>query len=138
MSPISRRKLLKQLAAAGLVTSLPAPFLASPVRDALRPLASHLTAVFSHAASAAVIGRRYLALYREEADAAVLVARVAGNARNYLRLADAAPGELRALLGRQQRQDFAAGRTVTLDGWILSRTEARLCALVALDRPQLG
>jgi len=27
------------------------------------------------------------------------------------------------------RADFAAGRTVVLDGWILSRTEARVCAL---------
>jgi hypothetical protein len=30
------------------------------------------------------------------------------------------------------RGDFAEGRTVLLDGWRLSRTEARLCAAIAL------
>jgi hypothetical protein len=29
------------------------------------------------------------------------------------------------------RDDFASGNTVTIDGWIFSRTEARLCALSA-------
>ena len=27
--------------------------------------------------------------------------------------------------------DFAAGRTLAVDGWLLSRTEARLCAALA-------
>jgi hypothetical protein len=30
------------------------------------------------------------------------------------------------------RRDFAHGRTVTLDGWVLSATEARQCALHSL------
>jgi len=29
--------------------------------------------------------------------------------------------------------DFACGNTIMVDGWILSRTEARLCAIVALS-----
>lgn len=33
------------------------------------------------------------------------------------------------------RRDFAAGETVHVEGWILSRTEARLCALAALSLP---
>lgn len=35
-------------------------------------------------------------------------------------------------VGARIRGDFAAGRTVLLDGWVLSRTEAELCARVAL------
>jgi hypothetical protein len=31
------------------------------------------------------------------------------------------------------RQDFARGDTVLIDGWVLARTECRLCALVALS-----
>ena len=31
------------------------------------------------------------------------------------------------------QQDFAAGRIVYVDGWALARTEARLCALVAMS-----
>lgn len=134
MNGTTRRDLLKQLAAAGLIASLPASFLVGPARSALEPLAAHLTEVFSHRLSAGVVGRRYLALHPHEANAALLAARIAGTARNYLRLTEAGRGRLRALLVHQQRQDFAAGRTVNVDGWILSRTEARLCALVALDR----
>lgn len=32
----------------------------------------------------------------------------------------------------QVREDFAAGRTTTIDGWVLSRTEVRLYGLVTL------
>jgi hypothetical protein len=38
--------------------------------------------------------------------------------------------DLRVLLVRRSMQDFAEGRTVELDGWILARTEARLCASI--------
>jgi hypothetical protein len=37
----------------------------------------------------------------------------------------------RALRARNS-EDFAAGRVVRLDGWVLAATEARLCALAAL------
>lgn len=40
------------------------------------------------------------------------------------------PGE--AQLQAQVRADFASGRVLTLDGWVLSRTEARQCALFDL------
>jgi hypothetical protein len=33
---------------------------------------------------------------------------------------------------KQIRDDFAAGRTVLVDGWVLSVTEARQCALYSL------
>jgi hypothetical protein len=33
------------------------------------------------------------------------------------------------------RTDFEFGRVVIVDGWMLSETEARLCALVALSCP---
>ncbi len=40
------------------------------------------------------------------------------------------PIALLAVLQRQVRRDFELGRTIEVDGWILSVTEARLCALV--------
>ena len=42
------------------------------------------------------------------------------------------PGATRALV-RAVRGDFERGRTVQLDGWIVSRTEAEICALTLLD-----
>jgi len=41
-------------------------------------------------------------------------------------LDDMHPSEL------EYARDFAEGRVVRVDGWILSRTEARLCAAVRL------
>jgi hypothetical protein len=38
----------------------------------------------------------------------------------------------RALLVPQIRRDFASGRVIVLENWMLSITEGRLCALVAL------
>ncbi len=38
---------------------------------------------------------------------------------------------LRAHAAARIRADFAAGRTVTLGGWVLAQTEARLCAVSA-------
>lgn len=37
-----------------------------------------------------------------------------------------------ATLIERQQSDFALGETVTVRGWVLSQTEARLCALAAL------
>jgi hypothetical protein len=67
-------------------------------------------------------------------------------AKSYLRLApeESSAVRLRALLARQVatdgndlarviQADFARPDTVALDGWILSRTEARLAALRYLD-----
>lgn len=40
--------------------------------------------------------------------------------------------DLGAGLAEQIRDDFSHGRTVTVHGWILARTEARQCALFSL------
>lgn len=139
MNGISRRDLLKRLALGGLITALPASVLLGPGREIFQPFASRLTRVFSNTRSAGIVGQRYLASNPLEADTAVLAARIAGDMRHYLRLSSAATPRLRALLAERQKRDFAEGRTVTIDGWILSVTEARLCAIVALDRPpQIG
>ena len=45
----------------------------------------------------------------------------------------AAPGhDLAARVAARVRADFAAGRTVLVNGWVLSVTEARQCALFSL------
>ncbi|MBL4676040.1 MAG: hypothetical protein JKY70_07540 [Mucilaginibacter sp.] len=40
--------------------------------------------------------------------------------------------ELKGMLDKQVSADFATGKTVQLNGWILSVTEARQCALYSL------
>ncbi len=40
--------------------------------------------------------------------------------------------DLPARLQARVQRDFAGGRTLVLDGWVLARTEARQCALFSL------
>jgi hypothetical protein len=132
MNGISRRTLLKQLAVGGLLAAVPVSRAWSAAPDLFGPLATRLVNVLSSTHSAEVIGQRYLALATEPANVSVLAARVAGDTAGYLRLCSAGSQQLRALLAQQQRSDFAEGRTVNVDGWILSVTEARVCAIAAV------
>lgn len=40
-----------------------------------------------------------------------------------------------AQLVKKVNDDFAAGRTITVDGWVIAVTEARQCALNSLQLP---
>jgi hypothetical protein len=98
-----------------------------------RLAADRLVAVLGRPASAAVVGRAYLAGHPGEADRDWLAAQLGAD----LRCQDCDPARsdaarLRAGLARQLRADFAQSRVVRVDGWVLSVTEARLCALAAL------
>jgi hypothetical protein len=70
------------------------------------------------------LGRAYLAEHPNEASEQTLVRLLA---------ADDVWGDTTAVFSanarRAVRQDFDSGRTVLVQGWVLSRTEARLCAL---------
>lgn len=78
------------------------------------------------------MGRRYLQLFPHEADVQLLVRLICRSQRRFTRLSGVDAPTLRELLARQQRQDFQHRRIVTIDGWMLSETEARLCAISAL------
>ncbi len=72
----------------------------------------------------AVIGERYLTRVPDEASTEVLTERLDLPEGPVL-------GSFAAVRARIHRE-LAEGEVVTVDGWVLSVTEARLCALVAL------
>lgn len=118
---MNRRTLLRF--AAMIALFVPARLRAAPApqqADALRGF-------FRHPDSAAAIGRAYLHIHPEEADPQRLLARLLPDAEPLL-----AREDLRRALAARQAADFAGGRTLRLDGWVLSLTEARLCAAAAL------
>lgn len=88
------------------------------------------------------LGRHYLADTPDERDPATLLARLS---LDRLISASGDPArqggfwravETDALKARRE-QEFASGETVIVDGWLLARTEARLCALLTQpDRPE--
>lgn len=132
---INRRQfMLLALAAAGAVAArskLPAVVSGWLGQENL--LRSKLTALFIHQESARAIGLAYLQSYPNEADAQALEDRIAqGIAGGRVALAGAGQREMSALINDRIRQDFAAEQVVKVQGWMLSITEARLCALSAL------
>jgi hypothetical protein len=72
------------------------------------------------------LGHRYLQSFPQERKRAFLKRTITGDKQ----VQDA--GQLRTLLAQKREDDFRNGNIAIVDGWVLSRTEARACALVAL------
>lgn len=126
-----RRLILRLAASTAIIAATPAIW-AGPARAGAgcgADVASRLAALIPHADSAARIGGRYLALTPAEADRGLLVASILGR-EEHEAVGDAV---LRRVISDSRQRDFIDGNTVSVDGWVLSRTEARLCALVALQ-----
>lgn len=111
------------LAAAGAL----GPPLAGCGGEAREMTAAELAAWLPGEAAVVRLGREYLEGVPDENEAATLLGLLVADAGN---LDDAAA---RARMLSQIRADYAGGRTVILSGWVLSVSEARLCALAALE-----
>jgi hypothetical protein len=89
-----------------------------------------LRRLLRHPDSARAVGAAYRRTFPAEADPPKLTGLLLSSlSLDEARLARQSDASLRALVVARMRNDFAAGHTATIDGWILSRTEARLCAL---------
>jgi hypothetical protein len=96
-------------------------------------LAERLVGTLRQPKSAARIGRAFLAAHPSEAEVERLTDKLAEDLCRHCRAPERlCPVDLRALFSRQVWEDFATGRVMRVDGWILSATEARLCGLTAL------
>lgn len=92
--------------------------------------ASSASGLLPHRDAARRIGWRYLAVAPEERSTTRLRRLLFDGAD-----VDVGPemlAHLRRLIDMKRRHDFSIGNTVVLDGWLLARTEARLCALATL------
>lgn len=94
---------------------------------------SRLTRLLRHRESAKTIGIEYLKIAPHEADKQVLVDLLyTGFTQANVTPVDADTTKLSQLLELRMRLDFEEEKIVKLRGWIVSLTEARLCALTAL------
>lgn len=122
-----RRQFIETAVVGALALGLPgASSLAAPVPD-LHALARPGLLTMLGEAPVRAIGRRYREGFPEASDAAALRTAILVHGES----GPAHPGWLQ----QQIHDDFAAGRTVLLDGWMLSITEARQCALFSLLYP---
>jgi hypothetical protein len=105
-------------------------------RDGLQ---AGLASFFASRASARTVGQEVLSALAqppagEPPDGAALVGRlVRGRRREWDALAQAGPEALAGRLRAQHRDDFERDRLLSVRGWLLSETEALLCALAALS-----
>ena len=133
-SGIDRRTFVKgagKAAALGLAAPTLLSALAGCGPDA--SLGMELSGFYSDPEAAAEVGRAYLKVKPEEADRDLLLERMADeDLDRWEDLARRNPEALREAVRARHRSDFAENRVVRLHGWILSQTEVRLCALLAL------
>jgi hypothetical protein len=131
---LRRREFLQRLGTGALSALALSGAVSAPLGCARGdPLLEVLLRLFDDPKAAGVVGAAYLARAPAEADRERLLALLTGDhVAGYRELAAADPDALLARLRAQHRDDFAAGRVADVDGWILSLTEARLCALAAL------
>ena len=134
--PLTRRQFLVLCAAFG--TPL-APDLIRATRAArgsrTDPAVERLRAVVARTSAARSVGRAYVAAYSSEATTAVLLGAIQARLPRSLDwgpLTTDADDRLRVALQRAIAEDFSIENVVFLNGWMLSRTEARVCGLVAL------
>jgi hypothetical protein len=132
----TRRTFLRTLALLGaaLYVRVPSVFAGTSRASARHSLAAKLIACVEAKKSAEIVGLEYLRAFPSEGNAEQLASLIgSGLSKPSQSLARASRKEIRSLLARQQRDDFAADRIVNVGGWVLSCSEARLYALVALS-----
>jgi hypothetical protein len=94
---------------------------------------ARLTTSIANRESAAVVGNAYICAMPSEQSADVIVRSIFRDlAIDFNTLSSLTQPRIEELLSLCIREDFAQSRSVNLNGWILSCTEARLYALVAL------
>lgn len=127
MSPVARRQLLALLA-----TAPAASFGIGRPADA-----AAWTSLFSDLESARLIGRTVLENHPELGPAEAIADGLRQRHDVFRELLDdttgrPSPEALAPAMARAVTADFVAHRTLTVAGWVLSRSEAELCALVYL------
>ncbi len=125
-----REFLLRALAACGTPLLLPARVAGAQKVQPGRAAQTAISYFGGDATAVQAIGELYLReLGRDQTVESILEA-----SRGALETIERSPNQQTAVtaLVRAVRRDFQQGRSVQLEGWILSRTEAELCALTLL------
>jgi hypothetical protein len=135
--PIPRRDLLRLIVASGAVAALPGVAALTACDSdsaAAANSARKLTQTVANADSVKRVGTQSAAAMGDDSIARQLRKIFPENPAIEQKVSTASPEELRKLFAAQHGKDVKAGRVVEIDGWVLSNTEARLYAVVALAK----
>jgi hypothetical protein len=122
---VDRRRFL-QLSAAGVVAGFADSACTRDTGEDAQALARPALLEMLGADRTLEIGTHYRAAVPGENTVAALRDAISSSQRQF-------PWIRRRSTEEQVRDDFAAGRTIVISGWVLSRTEARQCALYSLS-----
>ena len=113
------------------------PILFADNSDENREFEEKLVGLIEHRESARVIGLEYLKHFPGEDNKDKLLSSIYTALKNQssISLNETTSPQLNELLLTCRQKDFKKGRVVELQGWLLSITEAQLCALVAKQSP---
>jgi hypothetical protein len=124
---LSRRRFARGMMTAligGLAMALPGLARVAPGPD--------LGALVGRRESAQRVGRRYLAMLPGDTDRSQIL-KTSPTLDRAMRATRRQPEVAARLLRQSIDDDFRQANTVVVDGWVLARTEARLCAIIALS-----
>jgi hypothetical protein len=125
---LTRRAALAGFAGAGGLLAAGRPGFSLAADPAERVLTEAAMSLFTDPAHVRQVGAACLDRQELCGSRATLIEEIFGAERQ--RLASCATtAEIHDWLRTRIREDFAAGRSVTVQGWVLARTEARLYAL---------
>ena len=136
VSSTDRREFLRLLSRLCLVGISQSLFLSRVFakNDPTDRLCDKLSKAYECLESARVVGREYLRIVPEEAQKKILLDLVCrGSTSNKAKLLSSDIPTMRKLLQQSIRKDFETGRTVFINGWMLSQTESRVCALTVVS-----
>lgn len=119
MSPDRPARIRRRAVLASAVAAV--GFAIAGSRRCVEPVSAALHRLFGGDAGLQEFGRIFHA--RRASAAADLLARLDGVAGN----------AVRARVDALRKEDFAAGRVVVINGWVLARTEAEACAFIAVS-----
>lgn len=125
-----RRNFLLTFGQMALVAGLTSAEFTLPARGGEVAGAGVLQALFRNIEDAAELGRRYLRDFPHEANKERLLSTLSVALGASLLSCDRMV--LRCAIRDLRARDFTDGDVVIVDGWILSRCEARLCALASM------
>lgn len=127
-SRISRREAISLLAGCLLTSPTVSAAHVDGLIGGVFDWSEHLKVVFRHWDSARRIGRTYRMMYPHDCNPEVWLGRILGaDLASGLRDPGINEHSIGHSIARKVRLDFESDNVVLLDGWVLSRTEARLC-----------
>ena len=130
---IDRRQILIGMGLTGLaLATWPTSWLLATGSSATDIAAERIAALFNGRDGLDGLGQQYLRSAQGRVDPKDLVEEILPPSIGLRAFVDASDDEVRLLLSARVADDFVSHRITSVEGWILSRTEMKIAALVAL------